>query len=182
MPEGDFPELVSVAATGDQQAWTLLVGRLWPVALKVAHAYRLGDADTGDVCQATCLALAQQLNSLRDATRLPGWVATTARRQAVKMLAARAREATLTCENLVVRPSPESLVLAAERDRELWAAARAFPELHRRLLWLLAHRPELTQTEIAAELGIRPGSVGPLRRRCLDRLRRHLTSAGFTYP
>ena len=182
MPESDFPELVSVAVAGDQRAWTLLVRRLWPVAMNAAHAYRLGDADAGDVCQATWLALSQQLHSLRDATRLPGWVATTARRQAVKMVAARAREVELTCENVAVRPSPESLVLAAERDRELWAAAQELPERYRRLLWLLAHRPELTQSEIAAELGICPGSVGPLRRRCLDRLRRHLTAAGFTYP
>jgi RNA polymerase sigma factor (sigma-70 family) len=182
MPERDFPELVSVAVAGDQQAWTLLVGRLWPVALNVARAHRLGDADAGDVCQATWLALSQQLNSLRDATRLPGWVATTARRQALKLLETRARETALSCENLVARPSPESLVLAAERDRELWTAAEALPERHRRLVWLLAHRPELTQSEIAAELGVRPGSIGPLRRRCLDRLRHHLTSTGFTYP
>jgi RNA polymerase sigma factor (sigma-70 family) len=182
MPEEDFAELVAVAVGGDQWAWKVLVGRLSVIALSTARALRLGDADAGDVCQATWLVLSQRMDSLRDTTRLPGWVATTARRQALKLLDARAREAPMNWANAVTRRSPESQVLIAERDRELWAAAAALPERHRRLLWLLAHRPELTQHEIAAELGIRPGSVGPLRRRCLDRLHRLLASSGFSYP
>jgi RNA polymerase sigma factor (sigma-70 family) len=182
MPEEEFADLIARAAGGDQRAWTVLVGRLSVIALGTARAFRLGDADAGDVCQATWLVLSQRIDSLRDTTRLPGWVATTARRQALKLIEARARETPVSWENVVARPSPESLVLAAERDRELWAAAGALPELHRRLLWLLAHRPELTQHEIAARLGIRPGSVGPLRRRCLDRLRRRLAATGFSYP
>jgi DNA-directed RNA polymerase specialized sigma24 family protein len=31
----------------------------------------------------------------------------------------------------------------------------------------------VSYTEIGATLGIRIGSIGPTRRRCLDRLRRH---------
>jgi DNA-directed RNA polymerase specialized sigma24 family protein len=85
MLEKDCGELVRQALVGDQSAWNALVGGLSAVALKVARVYRLGDADARDVCQSTWLAV--QLGTLRDTTRLPGWLATMARRQALRILA-----------------------------------------------------------------------------------------------
>jgi DNA-directed RNA polymerase specialized sigma24 family protein len=75
----------------------------------------------------------------------------------------------LSCERDLV-PSPELLTLRDERERTHWHAVARLPAGYRHLLWLLAYRPELTYSEIAAELGIGPGSVAPLRKRCLDRL------------
>lgn len=85
MLEKDCGELVRQALVGDQSAWNALVGGLSAVALKVARVYRLGDADARDVCQSTWLAV--QLGTLRDTTRLPGWLVTMARRQAPRILA-----------------------------------------------------------------------------------------------
>jgi RNA polymerase sigma factor (sigma-70 family) len=178
MLEKDFGELVPQALVGDQSAWNALVGGLSAVALKVARGYRLGDADARDVCQSTWLAVSQQLGALRDTARLPGWLATTARRQALRILADKAHEVVHSCERDLV-PSPELLALRDERDRALWQAVARLPIRDRQLLWLLAYRPELTYPEIAAELGISPGSVGPLRKRCLDRLRLRLLADGF---
>ncbi|MDT7728134.1 MAG: hypothetical protein QOI21_4710 [Actinomycetota bacterium] len=178
MPEKDFGELVAQALIGDQAAWTTLVGRLTSVTLRAARTYRLGDADARDVSQNTWLAVSQQLESLRDNACLPGWLSTTARRHALRILSGKAHEVALSCERETV-PSPESLVLRGERDRELWEAVGRLPTRCRRLLFLLAYQPELTYPEIAAELGISPGSVGPLRRRALDRLRVRLLAGGF---
>jgi RNA polymerase sigma factor (sigma-70 family) len=178
MPERDFGELVPQAVFGDQGAWSALVKGLGSVALSVARTYRLSDADARDVSQSTWLAVSQQLGSLRDSARLPGWLATTARRQALRILSGRSSEVALSCDRDVV-PSPESLVLRQERDSELWTAVARLPTRQRRLLWILAHRPELTYAEIAAELGISPGSVGPFRKRCLDKLRHRLLADGF---
>jgi RNA polymerase sigma factor (sigma-70 family) len=178
MPERDFGELVPRAVFGDQGAWNALVNGLNSVALKVARTYRLSDADAADASQCTWLAVSQRLGALRDSTRLPGWLATTARRQALRIAAGRSREVALSCERDLV-PSPESLVLRRERDRQLWAAVARLPTRQRRLLWLLAHRPDLTYPEIGAELGISPDSVGPFRKRCLDKLRSRLLTDGF---
>ncbi len=41
------------------------------------------------------------------------------------------------------------------------------------LLALLIHDPALSYAEISARLGIPAGSIGPGRRRCLDKLRHH---------
>jgi RNA polymerase sigma factor (sigma-70 family) len=178
MPERDFGELVTQALGGDQAAWNALVRALTASTLQAARAYRLGDADACDVSQSTWLAVSQRLGSLRDNACLPGWLRTTARRHALRILSGKAGEVALSCEHEVA-PSAESLVLRAERDRELWAAVDRLPVRYRRLLHLLAHRPDLTYPEIAAELGISPGSVGPLRRRSLDRLRVRLLADGF---
>jgi hypothetical protein len=42
-----------------------------------------------------------------------------------------------------------------------------------RLIALLMADPPLPYTEISARLGVPVGSIGPSRRRCLDKLRRH---------
>jgi RNA polymerase sigma factor (sigma-70 family) len=179
MPERDFGELVNRALGGDQTAWNALVRTLTASTLRVARSYRLGDADACDVSQSTWLAVSQRLGSLRDNACLPGWLRTTARRHALRILSGKAGEVALSGE-YEVAPSAESVVLRDERDRELWAAVGRLPVRYARLLCLLAHRPDLTYPEIAAELGISPGSVGPLRRRALDRLRTRLLADGFT--
>ncbi|SEP26250.1 hypothetical protein SAMN04489732_105135 [Amycolatopsis saalfeldensis] len=64
----------------------------------------------------------------------------------------------------------------------MWRAIDRLPARHRQLLVLLAYRPDLSPLEVAAALGIAPGSLSVLRRRCLATLRRRLTSEGFSYP
>ncbi|WAL65304.1 sigma-70 family RNA polymerase sigma factor [Amycolatopsis cynarae] len=186
MADADFGALLTRAFAGDQAAWRALVHGLSALILAIARSYRLGDADASDVCQRTWLALAQLPSGLRDPARLPAWLATTARRQALRVLKNRDREVPTgggeTADAVPSpQPSPELSVLSSERDRVLWQAVDHLPPQHRRLIRLLATRPSLTHAELAAELGIPPGSVGPLRRRALDRLRRALTVQGYDH-
>ncbi|EFL21927.1 putative RNA polymerase ECF-subfamily sigma factor [Streptomyces himastatinicus ATCC 53653] len=53
---------------------------------------------------------------------------------------------------------------------------RGLPGRCPRLLGTMLSRPELTYREIAGELGISQGSLGPVRSRCLGCLRRMLTA------
>src|SRR5437867_77062 len=92
MTESDIGELLSRALGGDQRAWHVLVRGLSTLILQVARAHRLGEADASDVCQSTWYKLTQRLADLREPARLPGWLSTTARRQALRMLTARQRE------------------------------------------------------------------------------------------
>ena len=70
-----------------------------------------------------------------------------------------------------LRPVDEQLI-----DDELRVAlARAFARLPmdgQRLLGLLMEEPPLAYDDIAQRLGVPRGSIGPTRRRLLDRLRR----------
>lgn len=180
MTESDITELLGRALGGDERAWRVLVRGLSALVRSVARAHRLGDADVSDVCQSTWFTLTQQLADLREPARLPGWLSTTAHRQALRTLTARRREVPAARpEPVACLPSPELAVLSAERDRALWQAVGRLPQPHRELIRLLATQPHLTHAQLAARLGIPAGSVGPLRRRALDRLRRTLIAQGF---
>ena len=64
-------------------------------------------------------------------------------------------------------------LLAAERHAALRAAFGQLPPGCQQLLAPLIEDPALSYAEISARLGIPAGSIGPSRRRCLDKLRRH---------
>ena len=64
-------------------------------------------------------------------------------------------------------------LLEAERRAALREAFAALPPSGRQLIALLTADPPVPYIEISARLGIPVGSIGPTRRRCLDKLRRH---------
>ncbi|WP_328604820.1 sigma-70 family RNA polymerase sigma factor [Amycolatopsis sp. NBC_00345] len=137
-----------------------------------------GDAE--DACQSAWLDFLRRPVVLRDQTRLGGWLTTVARRHAARAIAGRARDGAAPDTQPVA--SPEAAFLAAERDTALWRAVDRLPDRHRRLLVLLAYCPDLSPREVAAALGVAPGSLSALRRRCFATLRHRLTSEGFSYP
>jgi len=72
---------------------------------------------------------------------------------------------------VVVAPSAEREVLAAETRQMLQAAAGRLPGRCPQLVSALLSRSDLTYRQISQELGISQGSLGPLRSRCLNCLR-----------
>jgi DNA-directed RNA polymerase specialized sigma24 family protein len=72
--------------------------------------------------------------------------------------------------------SVEDQVLAAEHRRAVFAALRLLPGRCPRLVAALLSAADPTYPEISTELGISQGSLGPLRSRCLSRLRTILDS------
>ncbi|AUI63080.1 sigma-70 family RNA polymerase sigma factor [Amycolatopsis sp. BJA-103] len=146
--------------------------------LGVLKTYRLSEADARDVCQDAWLDLLRAPGALRDEAKLRAWLTTTARRRALRMITRNRRETPRPLPGL--ETTPETEVVRAARDRALWAAVDRLPDVHRRLMWLLAHRPELSYVQLAGELGISPASVGRVRRRCLDRLKRALEVGGWS--
>lgn len=172
-------ELVAAAIAGDADAWRALLTRYGAVVVSVARAHSLSDADAADVAQTTWLRLAQQLDRVRDPRRLGGWLATTARRESLKLLALRRRELPFADVESVV-DGPEVAAITAEIEDALWRAVRGLPAPCRTLLRLIADAPDLSYAQAAKALGIRASSVGPIRGRCLAVMRRRLECQGVT--
>ena len=172
-------DLVTAARNGDKQAWDALVERYSPLIWSLCRRYRLGDADTEDVGQSVWLYLVDQLNKVRDPAALPGWLATTTRRECLRIL--RAARVPLTAEyrlDAELLPdeqagTAEHELLVAESHAALHEAFLALSSDGQRLIALLLQDPPVPYAEISARLGIPVGSIGPNRRRCLDKLRRH---------
>lgn len=174
-------DLHARAVDGEHAAWRAIVDRYTPMLWRIARAHGLGDADAADVCQFCWLTLAGNLRAIRDPERLGGWLATTARREALRLTRARLHErAENDWENRgSPDPGPERLALLGDRDTALWAAVNGLPQRCRTLLTLIAVAPELSYPQLATAAGISPGSVGPNRCRCVHHLRRELRRTGF---
>lgn len=172
-------DLVTGAMDGRRAAWNALVDRYSPLIWSICRRYQLDRTDTEDVGQAVWLHLAEQLETLREPAALPGWLATTTRRECYRVSRARCRQAVADqapdAENLPDEQTatPEHELLAAERHAALRAAFSDLPAGYQQLLALLIADPPVPYAEISARLGIAVGSIGPYRSRCLERLRRH---------
>jgi RNA polymerase sigma factor (sigma-70 family) len=168
-------DLVRGVLAGDDAAWSALVREYAPLVWSVARRHRLSRADAADASQNTWVAVALRLPTLRRPDRLAGWIATTARRECLKIHAASGRE--IPADRLDVEPAaddPQLTVLRGARDRLLWQAFASLPARCRDLLGLLAQAPELTYAQLGRALGIKVNSMGQTRGRCLDLLRRRL--------
>jgi len=179
-------DLVTQARGGDVRAWDTLVERYAPLIWSICRKYRLGPADAEDVGQSVWLCLVAQVDKLREPAALPGWLATTTRRECVRVVhAARGPHAALyplDAENIPdgQADSAEQDLLAAERHAALRQAFADLPPHGQRLIAMLAADLPVPYAEISARLGIAVGSIGPTRRRCLDKMRRHPAIAALT--
>jgi len=158
-------DLVMRAKNGEQQAWDALVERYAPLIWSICRRYRLEAADAEDVGQAVWLKLVGHLDQLRDSAALPGGLAPVTRRAGEQVLIAESLPDTETA------PLEQEL-LAAEQHAALRDAFGRLPPGCRQLLALLIEDPPVPYAQISASLGISAGSIGPNRRRCLDRLAR----------
>ena len=169
-------DLVAGARNGDRQAWDALVERYAPLIWSICRRYGISGPAAEDVVQHVWLHLVESLNDLRDPAALPGWISTTTRRECCRVRRApRARPADAQVLDYIPdeqTATAEHKLLVAERDSALREAFARLPEGCQRLLALLMTDPPVPYTEISAKLGIRVGSIGPSRQRCLDRLRR----------
>lgn len=153
-----------------------LVATLRPLltAEASAEAHASG-TEPGDLEQAVWLRLLERLDADGPPPDPQDWL-----RRAVRSEVRRSRRTTRLERPYGIEPvgdedgDPERLALAAARGRALRAAVRRLPGRCPRLMEALLSPKDLTYREIAGELGISQGSLGPERSRCLGCLRRFL--------
>ncbi|OXY94972.1 RNA polymerase subunit sigma-24 [Streptomyces diastatochromogenes] len=189
MDRTEVGALVRSAVDGDAAAWKALVEGMSPLVWSVVRAHRLSDADGHEVYQTTWFRFAQHLGRLREPDKAGSWLASTARHECLKVLKGLTR-LTLTDDPQVLdraseeRTPEQTLIDAeeeadqAERIRRLWQEFEALGERCRQLLRVLIASPPPSYLEVSAALGIAVGSIGPLRQRCLRRLRARLDARG----
>jgi RNA polymerase sigma factor (sigma-70 family) len=170
--------LIARVGDGDQEAWNEIIERYAPLVWSICVRYQLGRPDIDDVGQSVWLLLVENIGKLRDPAALPGWLATTTKRECLRILRATHRHdhADLPPEDQLP-PNPDAVtieqeVIAVERHAALRAAFAELPRACHELLSLLIDDPPLSYADISTALGVPIGSIGPTRARCLGRLRR----------
>lgn len=169
--------LVTRAVAGDQGAWDKIVDQYSPLVWSICLRYQLDRQEIDDIGQNVWLLLVEKIGSLREPAALPGWLATTTQRECLRVLRAERRQehAALVAEEQMPDPDAamiEREILTAERDAALRAAFAELSPSCRELLSMLICDPPCSYAEISATLGMAVGSIGPMRARCLERLRR----------
>lgn len=173
MVQATHGELLTRAASGDQAAWNALVDRFGQMVWSIARSFRLDEATAKDVTQTVWLKLVENCHKIADPERLPGWLATTCRREALRV--AKLRERTIPTEFKfdLEDPSPslETLMVEDEEVRAVLASYRGLSKECQELLRLLAVDPPLSYEEISSATGRPIGSLGPTRSRCIEKLK-----------
>ncbi|MDN3295293.1 sigma-70 family RNA polymerase sigma factor [Streptomyces ficellus] len=154
-----------------------LVGALTPLlaAESQAEAAAAG-VEPADLEQAVWLRLLERLDGGPGLPHRPAdWL-----RRTVRAEARRARRTVVRELPYDGDPASEAetdvAALGAERRRALRTAVGRTPPHCRRLLTAMLSPTDPTYREIAGELGISQGSLGPMRSRCLGCLRRMLAA------
>lgn len=170
-------QLIERCRQGRKDAWEEVLARYQRLVFSIPLNYGLSRDDAADISQLTFTTLVQHLDRLRPDSNLAGWLSTVARRHALHHLRKHKRlvlgdEADITeSETFASLASPDS---TDRWERVAWLdqGLNLLDQRCRELLLLLYFAEEQPAYEdVAARLGLAVGSIGPIRGRCLDRLR-----------
>lgn len=174
LPGADLVALTASALVGDRAAWEGLVDRLKGAAWAAIGGVDLPFEDRKDAFASTFFRLYEKLGSVEDPARLHGWVSTTARREALAIARARRRETSFELVDEYLEPVADvsaDHLLDQEMRRAMGSAFARLSQSCQRLLRLLTADPPPHYAEVSRLLGMKIGSIGPTRQRCLARLR-----------
>jgi RNA polymerase sigma factor (sigma-70 family) len=181
----DPAPLVARASAGDQDAWAELVSAYSGLVWAIARNHRLGAGDAADVSQTTWLRLVENIQRIQDPSRVGAWLATTARRECLRLLGKNGRMTPLVDSDGVLErlaalvPDVDSRLLESERCVYVRDALRELPLRSQMLMHLLMLDPPPSYEEVSAAMGMPVGSIGPTRGRCLVRLQQILHANGI---
>lgn len=198
LPDQPLDTLVSGALDGHGAAWNALVVRLERVVWKSVNMMTYDREIRDDAFAATWLRLAERLDSIREPEKLPGWLATTACNEVRQIVRQRGRQpVSLTqswatsdtgvgdlLETLADDDGEHADRLMAHEDRRMVREAFARLDEHCReiITVLVLADPPVPYEEASDRLDRPVGSLGPARRRCLDKMKLLLepTDGGLT--
>ena len=181
--EATTSELMTALQVGDDLAWTEVVNRYSGRVAATVRSFRLNDADSQDAIQNTWIRAIDNVSAIRNPECLPGWLATTATRECIRVMNRHRREV-LTGESRdldrIDNESAEDEALRNGFSEWLWEQVDQMPARHRTLLRTLWSPAADNYADVAAATGMPMGSIGPTRRRSLTRLRTVLEDQGVT--
>ena len=185
-PDDPLEMLVTGALGGDAAAWDAMVTRLERVVWKAVNMMTSDREVRDDAFAATWLRLAERLETIREPQKLPGWLTTTATNEVRQIVRQRHRGHVSLTESWSSPTGSGDLIdtlaadvgehseglIAGERRRDVRAAFSRLDEACREIITVLVLAdPPLPYDDASERLGRPIGSLGPSRRRCLDKMK-----------
>jgi RNA polymerase sigma factor (sigma-70 family) len=177
--------LVQECLRGNEEAWSALVDKYKNLIFSIPIKYGFSSDDATDIFQAVCLELLSELSKLRKPKALPKWIMQITahkcfhwKRQQQRVESSEADDEKL---EQIEPPRAEVILREAEEEQRLRQVISELPPRCRELVRMLFfEEPPRPYQEIGAKLGIATGSIGFIRQRCLERLRKRLLDVGFS--
>ena len=161
---------------GDRTAMTDLTLIVLPWLHHVVRGHRLPAHSVDDAVQSTMVAVLRHVGNLRNPDAGLAWISVVARREALRELRAQQRVVLVDEVDVVApaAPDPAEIVLDRMSYAVVRRTVRTLPPRHRQLLERITQDDRPNYASISTALQMPIGSIGPTRRRSLERMRRLL--------
>jgi RNA polymerase sigma factor (sigma-70 family) len=177
--------LVQGCIEGDSKAWEELIDKYKRLIYSIPIKYGASSADAADVFQAVCIEVLHSLSQLKNAQSLRSWLITVTIRQSYRWKKRQFNHIELDAMEPEVAEgiaftAPVETLAQLEQEQIVRDVVAKLPPRHRELVRLLFfEQPPLPYAEVARRLGLATGSIGFIRGRCLEKLRKALVESGF---
>jgi RNA polymerase sigma factor (sigma-70 family) len=179
-------DLVDGCLKHREDDWNLLIDKYKNLVFSIPIRYGFSREEAADIFQSVCLDLILELPKLRDPQALPKWLMqVTAHKcfhskRLLGRLVSRDHEDAEVPE-ASIPPEADLKIREIEEEQMLRDALTELPPRCRELIHMLFYEePKRPYQEVAASLGLATGSIGLLRQKCLDHLKKQLRTLGFT--
>jgi RNA polymerase sigma factor (sigma-70 family) len=176
----DDEALIRECLKGSEEAWGNLVDKYKNLIFSIPIKVGLSQDDASEVFQIVCAELVKQLPNLRKPRALPKWLISVATHESFRT-ANRNRRFVDADESFEEKASlsgsqrADEILRQAEREQLLRDAISSLqPRCQKLIFMLFFEDPVRSYEQIAEELGLAEGSIGFIRGRCLQRLRKQL--------
>ena len=177
--------LVRDCLRGKDAAWSTLIDKYKNLIYSIPIKYGFSRDDASDIFQSVCVEMLSELPKLRNPKALPKWIIQIAshkcfhHKRQLQRLTPTDPDGEMPEQSTPAKA--EHILREAEDEQNLRQALADLPPRCRELIRLLFfEEPARPYQEIAANLGLAVGSIGFIRQRCLDRLRKRLEEVGFS--
>ena len=177
--------LIRACLKNDQEAWDCLIDRYKNLIFSIPVKYGFAREDAADIFQSVCLDFIRGLAKLREAKALPKWLIQISVHACLRRRREQEALPSAPAEQIEALPDLEQALPGAqlheiEQEQALRDAINNLSPRCRELIRMLFYdTPSRPYAEIAAKLDLAIGSIGFIRGRCLEKLRRSLEQAGF---
>jgi RNA polymerase sigma factor (sigma-70 family) len=179
-------DLLRACRRGEESAWNELVERYQRLIATIPRRAGLSEEQTSDVFQEVFLTLFEKLDEIEQPDKLRSWLVTTAKFKTWGIIrgqkgfysAETEEEMELEMASLADNsPLADEVLIELEQQHQIRTALLQMEERCQKILSMIYLRDSAASyAQVAVAIGVGETSISPMRKRCLDKLAKILSS------